>query len=62
MSRDKAIIDPLRMEQGRRGFMDFLADEEDQMHLSHSWEAQTSEDMKRSSQHGELKDRTWAAT
>ena len=62
MSRDRAIIDLLRMEQGGRGFMDFLADEEDQMHLGHSWEALTSEDMKRRSQHGGLKDRTWAAT
>ena len=38
VSKDRAIIDLLRMEQGSRGFMDFLADVEDQMHLSHSWE------------------------
>ena len=33
VSRDRAIIDLLRMEQGNQGFMDFLADVEDQMHL-----------------------------
>ena len=38
VSKDRAIIDLLRMEQGSRGFMDFLADVEDQMHLSQSWE------------------------
>ena len=37
VSKDRAIIDLLRMEQGRRGFMDFLTDVEDQMHLCHSW-------------------------
>ena len=31
-------IDLLRMEQGSEGFMDFLADIENQMHLCHSWE------------------------
>ena len=36
VSRERAIIDLLRMEQGGRGFMEFLADEEDQMHLGHS--------------------------
>jgi hypothetical protein len=35
------------MEQGSRGFMDFLAEVGDQMHLCHSWEQLTSKDMKR---------------
>ena len=30
VSKDRAITDLLRMEQGSRGFMDFLADVEDQ--------------------------------
>ena len=42
--------------------MDFLADEEDQRHLSHSGEELTGEDMKRISLLGGLKDKTWAAT
>ena len=62
VSRDRAINNLMRKEQGGRGFKDFLADKEDQMHLGHSWEALTSEDMKRSSQLGGLKDRTRAAT
>ena len=56
--KDRAIIDLLRMEQGSRGFMDFLADVEDQMHLCHSWGNLTGEDMKRISLLGGLKDRT----
>ena len=60
VSKDRAIIDLLRMEQGGRGFMDFLTDVEDQMHLCHSWEELTSEDMKRISLLGGLKDRTLA--
>ena len=47
VSKDRAIIDLLRMEQGWRGFMDFLGDVEDQIHLCHSWEALMGEDMKR---------------
>ena len=47
VSKDRAIIDLLRMEQGSRGFMDFLADVEDQVHLCHSWESLTGKDMKR---------------
>ena len=42
--------------------MDFLADEEDQRHLCHSWEELTGEDMKRISLLGGLKDKTRAAT
>ena len=60
VSKDRAIIDLLRMEQGSRGFMDFLPDVEDQMHLCHSWETLTGEDMKRISLLGGLKDRTLA--
>ena len=41
VSKDRAIIDLLRMEQGSRGFKDFLADVDDQMHLCHSWETLT---------------------
>ena len=44
VNRDRAIIDLLRMEQGSRGFMDFLAEVGDQMHLCHSWEQLTSKD------------------
>ena len=36
VSKDRAIIDLLRMEQGSRGFMDFLTDIEDQMQLCYS--------------------------
>ena len=60
VSRDRAIIDLLRMEQGNRTFNDFLADIEDQTHLCHSWESLTGEDMKRISLLGGLKDRTLA--
>ena len=30
VSKDRAIIDLLRLEQGNRGFMDYLAEVEDQ--------------------------------
>ena len=50
------------MEQVRRSFMDFPADQEDHRHLGHSWEAPTGEDMKRIRLLGGLKDRTRAAT
>ena len=36
VSKGRAIINHPRMEQGSQGFMDFLANVEDQMHLSHS--------------------------
>ena len=58
VSRDRAIIDLLRMEQGNRTFNDFLADIEDQTHLCHSWDQLTPVDMKRISLLGGLKDRT----
>ena len=41
VSRDRAIIDLLRMEQGKRTFNDFLADIKDQTHLCHSWDQLT---------------------
>ena len=41
VSRDRAIIDLLRMEQGNRTFNEFLADIEDQTHLCHSWDQLT---------------------
>ena len=36
VSKDRAIIDLLRLEQCNRGFMDFLEDAEDQIHLRHN--------------------------
>ena len=59
-SKERAIIDLMRMELGSLGFMDFLADMEDQMHLCHSWETLTGKDMKRISLLGGLKDGTLA--
>ena len=47
VSKDRAIIDLLRLERDSRGFMDYLAEVEDQMHLCHNWESLTREDMKR---------------
>ena len=60
VSKDRAIINLLRLEQGSKSFMDFLADVEDQTHLCHNWESLTGEDMKRISLLGGLKDRTLA--
>ena len=61
LKRPKRWTDGRRwMEQGGRGFMDFLADVEDQMHLCHSWEGLTGKDMKRISLLCGLKDRTLA--
>ena len=37
VSKDRAISDLLRLEQGSKSFMDFLADVEDQTHLYHNW-------------------------
>ena len=39
--KDRAIIDLLRLEQGNKRFMAFLADVEDQTHLCHNWESLT---------------------
>ena len=47
VSKDRAIIDLLGLEQGSRGFMDYLVEVEDQTHLCYNWESLTREDMKR---------------
>ena len=60
VSKVKAIIDLLRLEQGSKGFMDSLVEVEDQTHLCHNWESLTGEDMKRISLLGGLRDRTLA--
>ena len=49
------------MEQGRLGFMDYLADQEDHRHLGRRYEGPKGEDMKKNSLIGGLKDRTQAA-
>ena len=46
VSKDKAIIDLLRLKQGNWGFMNFLADVEDQTHLYHTWATLTGKDMR----------------
>ena len=48
------------MEQGSQGFMDLLGNMEDQMHLCHSGEMLTGEDLQRISLLGGLKGRTLA--
>ena len=55
VSRDRAIIDLLRMEQGTRSFMEYLS--EDQTYLCQAEERLTGEHLKRISI---LKDRTLA--
>ena len=60
VSKDRAIIDLLRLEQGSRAFLDYLGEVEDQTHLCHNWESLTREDMKRISLLGGLRDRTLA--
>ena len=61
VSRDRAIIDMLRMEQGSRSFMDFLSEVEDQEHLCRTEEERiTGNDLKRMSLLAGLKDRTLA--
>ena len=61
VSRDRAIIDLLRIEQGGRSFMDFLAEVEDQEYLCRTDEEPiTSEDLKRMSLVAGMKDRTLA--
>ena len=47
VNKDQAIINLLRLEQGSRSFMDYLAEVENQTHLCHNWESLTGEDMKR---------------
>ena len=60
VSKDRAIMDLLGLEQGNRGFMDYLAEVEDQTHLCHNWENLTGDDMKRISLLGGIRDRTLA--
>ena len=61
VSRDRAIIDLLRMEQGSRSFMEFLSEVEDQEHLCRTEEKRiTSDDLKRISLIAGIKDRTLA--
>ena len=60
VSRDRAIIDLLRMEQGTRSFMEYLSEVEDQTYLCQAEERLTGEDLKRISILAGLKDRTLA--
>ena len=60
VSRDRAIIDLFRMEQGNRSFMEFLSEVEDQEHLCRAEEKISSDDLKRMSLLAGLKDRTLA--
>ena len=60
VSRDRAIIDLLRLEQGSRSFMEFLSEVEDQTYLCQAEERLTGEDLKRISILAGLKDRTLA--
>ena len=61
VSRDRAIIDLLRLEQGTRNFIDFLSEVEDQEHLCRTEEMPlNSHDMQRMSLIAGMKDRTLA--
>ena len=61
VSRDRAIIDLLRLEQGTRSFIDFLSEVEDQEHLCRTEEMPlTSDDMRRMSLIAGMRDRTLA--
>ena len=61
ISRDRAITDLLRIEQGNRSFMDFLAVVEDQEYLCRTDEDRiTGDDLKRISLIAGMKDRTLA--
>ena len=61
VSRDRAIIQLLRMGQGGRSFMDFLAEIEDQEHLCRTDELRiASDDLKRMSLIAGMNDRTLA--
>ena len=52
VSRDRAIIDLLRLEQGTRSFIDFLSEVEDQEHLSNVTKRESKSS--HSSKHGDL--------
>ena len=60
VSRDRAIIDLFRMEQGSRSFMDYLSEVEDQSQLCMTWEPLTGDDLKRISLLAGIKDRSLA--
>ena len=60
ISRDRAIINLLRMEQGTRSFMEFLSEVEEQEHLTRQGGDITGEDLKRMGIMGGLKDRALA--
>ena len=61
VSRDRAIIDLLRLEQGHKSFMEFLAEVEDQEYLCRTDEKRlTGNDLKRMSLIAGMKDRTLA--
>ena len=61
VSRDRAVIELLRMEQGSRNFMDFLAEVEDQEYICRVDERPiTGDDLKRMSLIAGMKDRTLA--
>ena len=60
VSRDRAVIELFRMDQGTRTFSDFLAEIEDQTHLCHSSERLTEEDLKRIGLLAGIKDRSLA--
>ena len=61
VSRDRAVIDLLRMEQGNRSFMEYLSEVEDQEYLCRTDELRlTGDDLKRISLIAGMKDRTLA--
>lgn len=61
VSRDRAIIELLRLEQGSRSFIDYLSEVEDQEYLCRIEEQPiTSDDLKRMSLIAGMKDRTLA--
>ena len=45
VSRDRAVIDLFRMEQGSRSFMEYLSEVEDQTNLCMTWEPLTEDDL-----------------
>ena len=57
VNRDRAIMDIMKLEQRDRGFMEFLAEVEDQEKLCRMEEGLTGEDLKRMSILGGLRDR-----
>ena len=60
LNQDRAIMDIMKLEQRDRGFMEFLAEVEDQEKLCHMEEGLMGEDLKRMSILGGLRDRNLA--